>query len=71
MPQVIAAMIAGYAIYVGLKWLSHILSQAQEAARRMEEERRARAAPRTPKDHGARELDPQTGIYRPRGARKG
>lgn len=69
MPQVIAAMIAGYSVYAGLRWLSRALSQTQEAAKRMEEEARrqqGRAASSVPKDLGALEFDPETGVYRPR-----
>lgn len=69
MPQVIAAMIAGYSLYAGLKWLSRTLSQGQDAAKRMEEEVRrqqARAASNMAKDLGTLEFDPETGVYRPR-----
>ena len=69
MPQVIAAMIAGYSVYAGLKWLSRALTQTQNAAKRMEEEARrqqGRTASNTPKDLGALEFDPETGVYKPR-----
>lgn len=69
MPQVIAAMVIGASVYAGFKWLSKVLGDAQDAAKRMEEEarrQRARATSHTPKDLGALELDPETGVYKPR-----
>jgi hypothetical protein len=68
MPQVIAAMVVGASVYAGFKWLSKLLGEAQDAATRMEEARRRnpRAASHTPKDLGALELDPETGVYKPR-----
>jgi uncharacterized protein YbjQ (UPF0145 family) len=69
MPQVIAAMVIGASVYAGFKWLSKLLGDAQNAAKRMEEEarrERARATAQTAKDLGALELDPETGVYRPR-----
>jgi membrane protein implicated in regulation of membrane protease activity len=69
MPQVIAAMVVGASVYAGFKWLSKVLGDAQNAAKRMDEEarqKRARATSQTAKDLGALELDPETGVYRPR-----
>ena len=68
MPQVIAAMVVGASVYAGFKWLSKLLGEAQDAATRMEEahRRNSRANSHTPKDLGALELDPETGVYKPR-----
>jgi hypothetical protein len=68
MPQVIAAMVVGASVYAGFKWLSKLLGEAQDAATRMEEARRRNSRPtsHTPKDLGALELDPETGVYKPR-----
>ncbi len=68
MPQVIALMIAGAGLYAGFKWVSRALSDAQEALKRGEAEakRREAMAQGGPKDLGALDYDPQTGVYRPR-----
>jgi len=67
MPQVVAIMIAGAGLYAGFKWVSHVVAQAKDAARSMEEQaERARAAARGPKDLGTLEYDQETGVYRPR-----
>jgi hypothetical protein len=64
MPQVIAAMVVGASVYAGFKWLSKLLGEAQDAATRMEEARRRnpRQTSHTPKDLGALEHDPETGV---------
>jgi hypothetical protein len=67
MPQVIAVMLAGAGLYAGMKWLSRTFSEAQrraeaEARRQEAVARGAQAA----KDLGTLELDPQSGVYRPR-----
>jgi hypothetical protein len=69
MPHVFALLIAGAGIYAGLKWMSRVMSDAQQAARLREAELREAMARReggTPKDLGTLEYDPATGVYRPR-----
>jgi hypothetical protein len=68
MPQLIAVFVAGAGIYAGLKWLSRTLeSHARVAARQAEElRRRAEKSGRVPKDLGTLELDPESGVYKPR-----
>jgi hypothetical protein len=68
MPQVLALIAAGAGLYAGYKWVSRALAEAQKTARVREAELREAMA-RTkgePKDLGALELDPATGIYKPR-----
>ncbi|HYD16048.1 MAG TPA: hypothetical protein VEA77_06575 [Hyphomicrobium sp.] len=67
MPQVIALMVAGAGIYAGFKWVSRLLTEAEQVMKRGEEIQRQEAQARNvPKDLGSLELDPQTGVYRPR-----
>jgi hypothetical protein len=67
MPQVIALMVAGAGLYAGFKWVSRLLSEAEQTIKRGEEIQRREAAARSvPKDLGPLDYDPQTGVYRPR-----
>ncbi len=68
MPQVLALIAAGAGLYAGYKWVSRTLAEVQKTARVRERElREAMARARgEPKDLGALELDPATGVYRPR-----
>lgn len=69
MPQVFALVMAGAGIYAGIKWFSRLVTEAQEAALRHEQEMRARAqdgVAAAAKDLGQLERDPATGVYRPR-----
>jgi len=68
MPQVIALVIAGAGLYAGYKWVSRMVAEAQAVARSKEAELREAMARsgRVPKDLGALELDPESGVYRPR-----
>ncbi len=68
MPQVLALIAAGAGLYAGYKWVSRVLAEAQQTARVREAELRdavARARGE-PKDLGALDLDPATGVYKPR-----
>lgn len=69
MPQAIAAIIAGAALYAGMRWLNAMLEAQRQATVRMAEELK-RAAERktksTPKDMGVLEIDKSDGIYRPK-----
>jgi hypothetical protein len=61
MPHVFALVIAGAGLYAGLKWVSRLVSGAADEATGM------KSAPRpAPKDLGTLDLDPQSGVYRPR-----
>jgi len=67
MPQVIALVVAGAGLYAGYKWVSRLLSEAEEVLKRGEEIQRREAAARgVPKDLGTLDYDAQTGVYRPR-----
>lgn len=69
MPHVFALVIAGAGLYAGFKWMSRVVASAQEAARLREAELGEAVAQRgrgAPKDLGVLELDPATGVYRPR-----
>lgn len=69
MPHVFALMIAGAGLYAGYKWMSRVVGEAQQAARLREAELREAMTQRAhgaPKDLGTLELDPATGVYRPR-----
>lgn len=69
MPQVFALMLAGAGLYAGYKWVSRLLAEAEEGARKREADLRdavARRGREAPKDLGTLERDPQTGVYRPR-----
>ncbi|MBN8911328.1 MAG: hypothetical protein J0H65_04560 [Rhizobiales bacterium] len=68
MPQVLALIAAGAGLYAGYKWVSRTLQAAQKTARVREGDlREAMArAKGEPKDLGALERDPATGVYRPR-----
>jgi hypothetical protein len=69
MPHVFALVIAGAGLYAGYRWISRQLADVQEAARRQEAELREammRGGRAVPKDLGTLELDPKSGVYRPR-----
>ena len=67
MPQLIIVFAAGAGIYAGLRWLSKALEhQARVAAEEADRLRRAAEGNRVPKDLGTLELDPESGVYRPR-----
>jgi hypothetical protein len=68
MPQVLALVIAGAGLYAGYKWVSRMVADAQQTARVREAELREAMARRggAPKDLGTLELDPVSGVYRPR-----
>jgi len=67
MPQLLIVFAAGAGIYAGLKWLSKALElQARAAADEAERIRRGAEKARGPKDLGVLELDPESGVYRPR-----
>lgn len=68
MPQVLALIAAGAGLYAGYKWVSRVLAEAQKAQRVQEAALREAMARRRgePKDLGALEIDPATGVYRPR-----
>ncbi len=69
MPQVIAAMVVGASVYAGFKWLSKVVGEAPgrcQAYGGRGAAQRARATSQTAKDLGALELDPETGVYKPR-----
>lgn len=69
MPQVLALVIAGAGLYAGYKWVSRLVADAQQTARVREAELREAMAQRgrgTPKDLGTLELDPASGVYKPR-----
>lgn len=72
MPQIVAAVLIGAGIAAGVKWLAKEFSKAAEATRLAHEEHGARQpVAAVPKDLGALELDPKTGVYRPAGRRNG
>lgn len=68
MPQVLALIAAGAGLYAGYKWVSRTLQEAQKTARVREAELREAVARAKgePKDLGTLEVDPATGVYRPR-----
>lgn len=61
MPHVFALVIAGAGLYAGLKWVSRLVAGTADKPTPM------KSAPRqAPKDLGTLDLDPQSGVYRPR-----
>ncbi|MDQ8699394.1 hypothetical protein [Hyphomicrobium sp. LHD-15] len=68
MPHVFALVIAGAGLYAGYKWVSRQVAQMQDAVRRQEADLRDAVARGrgAPKDLGTLELDPKSGVYRPR-----
>lgn len=69
MPHVFALVIAGAGLYAGFKWVSRQYAQMQDAVRQQEADLReavARGGRAAPKDLGNLELDPKSGVYRPR-----
>ncbi len=68
MPQVLALIAAGAGLYAGYKWVSRAFAELQKAQHTREAGLRdAMARSRgEPKDLGALEMDPATGVYRPR-----
>lgn len=66
MPQILALVLAGAGIYAGLKWLKSTADRARAA------DARAREAAERQGAKGAQpaetlELDPKSGVYKPRG----
>lgn len=67
MPQLVVAALLGAGLYAGYRWVSRTARQMldeAERARAAEEARRADAV--VAKDLGALELDPASGIYKPK-----
>jgi hypothetical protein len=66
---VFALVIAGAGLYAGFKWISRVMADAQQAARKRDADGREAVGrgSRGPKDLGKLEYDPATGVYRPRG----
>ncbi len=63
MPHVFALVIAGAGLYAGFKWVSRLVYPTVRLTR----PRAMKSAPRpAPKDLGTLDLDPQSGVYRPR-----
>lgn len=61
MPHVFALVIAGAGLYAGIKWVSRMVQGTVDKPTPM------KSAPRpAPKDLGTLDLDPQSGVYRPR-----
>lgn len=61
MPHVFALVIAGAGLYAGFKWVSRLVQGATAEAELMKSARGP-----APKDLGTLDLDPQSGVYRPR-----
>jgi hypothetical protein len=62
MPHVIAIVVAGAGLYAGLKWVSRQIATAEKTAAR----KAATSSRHAPKDLGALDRDPVSGVYRPR-----
>ena len=73
MPQAIAAIVAGAALYVGMRWLGAMLEAQRRATEQMAQElkraaerRSGHASGNAPKDMGVLEYDEEAGAYRPK-----
>ena len=67
MPQLVVAALLGAGLYAGYRWVSRTARQMLDEAERSraaEEARRANGA--VTKDLGALELDPSSGVYKPK-----
>lgn len=66
MPHVFALVIAGAGLYAGFKWVSRLVQSATADPASMKPSSMRSAPGAAPKDLGALDLDPQSGVYRPR-----
>lgn len=68
MPQLIALAIAGAGVYAGARWMARKVATVMAEMERQQAEVRRRAAEASgqPRDLGTLELDPKSGVYKPR-----
>jgi hypothetical protein len=65
MPQIVAAVLIGAGIAAGVKWIAREIARAAQGGRVGHGEPSPQPVTSAPKDLGALEWDPKTGVYRP------
>lgn len=66
MPQLVVVALLGAGLYAGYRWISRAARQVLEEAERAQRAQAQRAEAVVIKDLGALELDPASGVYKPK-----
>ena len=66
MPQLVVVALLGAGLYAGYRWVAKTARQMLDEAERVREEQAGRAPGVVTKDLGALELDPASGVYKPK-----
>lgn len=66
MPQLVVAALLGAGLYAGYRWVTRTARQVLDEAERDHTEQVPRAGGVVTKDLGALELDPASGVYKPK-----
>lgn len=66
MPQLVLVALLGAGVYAGYRWVTKTARQMLDEAERAREEQARRAPAVVTKDLGPLELDPASGVYKPK-----
>ena len=66
MPQLVVVALLGAGLYVGYRWVARTARQMLDEAEQTRADETRRSAGVVTKDLGALELDPASGVYKPK-----